>query len=82
MSEQPGAIAEIIMKMKSAFEIEDGVVKVKKNDLTAIRTLRPQQFVRESETFNNYTAEQKSLVVKGIDKRDANIEMLLSRYTA
>ena len=81
MTEQPGAVADIIMKMKSAFEIEDGIVKVKKNDLTAIRTLRPQRFVRESETFNNYSSEQKSLVVKGIDQKGANIEMLLSKYT-
>ncbi len=69
------------MKMKSNFEIADGKVKIKSNNLNAIKTIRPTEFIRESETFNALTSNQKTLLNTSTHKRDSNIDMLFSKYT-
>lgn len=81
MTEMPGAAAEIIMQMKYAFEVADGIRKVKKNDLTAIRTLRPQEFTRDVDVFNKHDSQQKTLLLRTLDERDSKREILLSKYT-
>lgn len=71
-----------MMKLKSAFEIADGVVKVKTNNLNAIRTLRPHEFKRESDDFKERSAKEKTLMkaTSIIKTRDAKMSMLLSGY--
>ena len=80
MSEQPGASADVIMRMKGVFEVQDGLVKVKKNTLNAIRTIRPHEFKRESDEFRKKTAKERTLLQAQTKTREAGMTMLLSGY--
>lgn len=80
MSEQPGASADVIMRMKGVLEVRDGLVKVRKNTLTAIRTNRPHEFKRESEEFRKKPAKERTLLQAQTKTREAGMSMLLSGY--
>lgn len=80
MSEQPGAAADVIMRLKAVFEVQDGLVKVKLNNLNAIRTNRPHEFKRESDVFRNKSSAEKTLLLADTHERDAKMSMLLSGY--
>jgi hypothetical protein len=65
MSEKPGAAADLVMRLKYAFEVADGLVDPEqgKNSLAAIKTLRPLgAFVRQSERFDALSPMHKALV--------------------
>lgn len=64
MSEKPGAAADLIMRIKYAFDVADGVVdpEAGKNSLSAMKTLRPIPFVRQSERFDALSPMHQVLV--------------------
>lgn len=68
------------MKMKGVFEVQDGLVKVKKNTLTAIRTNRPHEFKRDSDEFGKKSAKERTLSLADTKSRDAKMSMLLSGF--
>ena len=68
------------MRMKAAFEDTDGIVKVKKNNLNAIRTNRPHDFKRESDEFRKKTSKEKALMTASGPSRDVRMTMLLTGY--
>ena len=68
------------MKLKYVFEVQDGIVKVKKNNLNAIRTNRPHEFKRESDEFRKKTSKEKTLLLADTHMRDTKMSMLLSGY--
>jgi hypothetical protein len=85
MSEKPGAAADLVMRIKYAFDVADGIVDPErgKSSLAAIQTLRPLgAFVRPSERFESLSPMHKALVQADLTAPNRKETLKLAKFEA